>query len=105
MSHWSDEVKDLLRENPSVFSTRVIMRQFAYKKVSSASELKAAIKSYLSPKTRPPRTQAKSAQAQISLQEKKERRAALTAYLTKQKKLSSLIKDEIKKAFAELNLI
>lgn len=105
MSHWSDEIKDLLRQNPSVFSTRVIMRQFAYKKVNSSNELKAAIKSYLAPKPKTPIKSPTSTKPLLPAQEKKARRAVLTAYLAKQKKLSSLIKDEIKKAFIELNLI
>lgn len=107
MSGWNDDIKALLRENPSVFSTRVIMRQFAYKKVASMNELKSAIKSYLAPKPKK-NTKAldtKQAKTPEPTNEKKARRIALTKYLAKQNVLSSLIKDEIKKAFVELDLI
>ncbi len=104
MSSWSDEIKNLFRQHPEVFSTRVIMRQFAYRKFTNPSELKEAIKSFLAPqaKTKPKTTKIKAASAS---QDKKARRTELTSYLAKQKKLSNLIKDEIKKAFIALELI
>lgn len=107
ISHWGDDIKNLLRENPRVFSTRVIMRQFAYKKVNSASELKAAIKNYLLPKNKIPAKNLELTKNKIvnSTQDKKTRRTALISYLAKQKMLSSIIKDEIKRAFVELELI
>ena len=101
ISTWSDEIKNLLRENSNIFSTRVIMRQLAYKKFATTAELKAAIKSYLLPKAKIISTKAKN----NNTQEKKSRRVELNNYLTKQKLLSNIIKDEIKKAFVALELI
>lgn len=102
MSAWAEDIKNLLRQHPDKFSTRVIMRQFAYKKVNSQSELKAAIKSYLNPEVKKPAPKAKIT---APIQDKKVRRTALTNYLAKQNKLSSIIKDEIQKAFLALDLI
>jgi ParB/RepB/Spo0J family partition protein len=108
MSGWSDDIKNLLRENPAIFSTRVIMRQFAYKKFTSTNELKNRIKDFLYPKNA-----AKNAHTKISKKEnasgnshdKKSMKKVLNAYLEQQKLLSEIIKEEIKKAFVELNLI
>ena len=104
MSGWSDEIKNLLREHPNTFSTRVIMRNFAYKKFASTAELKAAIRSFISPKSKQAKATTPKKTTNLS-QDKKARRVELTNYLAKQKMLSSLIKDEIKKAFAALELI
>lgn len=107
MAGWTDEVKHMLREHPSVFSTRVIMRHFAYKKFQSSSELKVSIKSYLSPNTKTKISKAvrtTNTAANLGL-DKKSIRIALRNYLAKQTVLSGVIKDEIKKAFVELKLI
>lgn len=106
MAGWSDEVKGLFRESPTVFSTRVIMRQFAYRKFSNETELKEAIYSLTIP--------AKSKKSEkiqivnlkkVDYGDKKAIKQALTSYLGQQKFLSELIKDEIRKAFSELKLI
>lgn len=106
MAGWSDEIKKSFRERSDVFSTRVIMRQFAYRKYNSENELKLAIKNHLSqlgPKnTTKSKIVAKTAK---KIDEKPARRAALRGYLAKQNFLSKLIKDEIKKAFVALELI
>lgn len=107
MAGWSDEIKNLLRENPGVFSTRVIMRQFAYRRFVSAAELRDSIKSYLTPKTKLKKDkleQSPKSQPAVGY-DKKAIKAALGEYLAKQNLLSGLIKDEIKKAFVEMKLI
>lgn len=105
MADWTAEIKTILRSNPSVFSTRVIMRQFAYKKFSSQSELKSSIKSLIAPKSiTKPKIETTRKKPSIELN-KKAVRSSLNDYLTKQKYLSTVIKDEIKKAFTELKLI
>lgn len=107
MATWSDEVKDLIRRNPTVFSTRVVMRQFAYKRFSSSAELKAAIKEVLSPKVESKKKKQESSATleQKGAFDKKAIKSSLNDYLSKQKLLSGVIKDEIRKAFAELKLI
>jgi ParB/RepB/Spo0J family partition protein len=102
ISQWSDDIKKTMREKADIFSTRVIMREFAYKKLNTTSDIKNAIKNYLAPKTKKISTPALK---NSSGHEKKACRQALNSYLAKQTKLSSLIKDEIKRAFTELELI
>ncbi len=102
MAGWSDEIKNMFRENPQIFSTRLIMRQFAYKKFANASELKASIKAMLAPKIKEKSSKKISNNA---LPNKKDIKNELKAYLLKQNLLSDLIKEEITKAFAELKLI
>ena len=81
------------------------MRQFAYKRFDTPSELKENIKSYL----------AKNAEQKIKVIEakpglkiksldKKSLNLALKEYLYKRKLLSGIIKEEIRKAFVELKL-
>jgi ParB/RepB/Spo0J family partition protein len=104
---WTSEVKQLLRENPAVFSTRVIMRQFAYKRFSSPLELKNHIKSFISPKPKMNKTVRKPLndnRKEIAL-DKKAIKASLHEYLNRQNLLSAVIKAEIKKTFVELKLI
>lgn len=101
MSSWSDEVKNMFREHPEAFSTRVIMRQFAYKKFAHDHDLKAGIKAFLAPKAK---ENLKKTQL-VALPDKKFIKAELKSYLAKQKVLSELIKDEITRAFIELKLI
>lgn len=111
MANWADEIKDLIRKNPSVFSTRVIMRQLAYKKFDTTAELRTAVKGILSPKVDAKRKKnavdAKSDGKDESKNapDKKALKTALNDYLSKQKLLSGVIKEEIKKAFIELRLI
>jgi ParB/RepB/Spo0J family partition protein len=107
MAFWSDEIKQILRQNPSIFSTRVIMRQFAYKKFGSLGELKSAIKNLLAPKEtkKNPLKSNSSSLASTTNLDKKSIKTALDSYLSKQKLLSGIIKDEIKRAFIELKLI
>lgn len=107
MADWSDEIKGMLRGNPKIFSTRVIMRQFAYRKFVSTTELKNAIEAYCTPKQVNKIKRAKSSgSAESSIAgDRKAMRAALNAYLVKQKLLSSVIKEEIERAFMELKLI
>jgi hypothetical protein len=103
MATWPDDVKEIIRRNPEVFSTRVVMRQFAYKRFVSNSDLKTALKSILTPKVK---IKAKRADpAQKDGVDKKAIRLSLNEYLSKQKLLSNVIKDEIRKAFSELKLI
>lgn len=107
ISSWPDDIKDLIRKNPKVLSTRVVMRQLAYRKFNSTAELKTAVKQIIAPK---PKTNAKISASKhvastITVADKKQVKNALTDYLSKQKLLSSVIKDEIKKAFIELKLI
>ena len=111
MANWADEIKDTIRKNPSVFSTRVIMRQLAYKKYDSVSDLKIAIKSILSPKSVAKKKRSEtstSVESKFDLKQRVDKKAikvSLTDYLAKQKLLSAVIKDEIRKAFSELRLI
>lgn len=107
MSNWNDDIKNMFRENPSVFSTRVIMRQFAYKKFTTNSELKAAIKTVLMPKSKGIKAKKKLTKEveHNLLPDKKVLKSQLRTYLSGQKFLSKLIKDEITKAFIELKLI
>jgi ParB/RepB/Spo0J family partition protein len=106
MAGFSDEAKNRFRENPDIFSTRVIMRQFAYRKYSSQKELKDAIEKCLipvGPKKKPKKIQAIS---EVSIQpDKKSLKSALSLYLSKQNLLSEVIKEEIRRAFIELKLI
>lgn len=109
MAAWQADVKDILRENPETFSTRVIMRQFAYKKFDTVAELRSSIKGFLNPKSKKlkveaPQPRASTAKATPML-DKKAMKEALTDYLSKQKVLSAVIKSEIKRAFVELKLI
>lgn len=101
MADWSLEVKDLFRQNSDVFSTRVIMRQFAYRKYEDDKTLIVAIKEFLKPtqiaKKAKPSQRAGEHQPKVV-------KESLEKYLAKQKYLSSLIKDEIRKAFVELKL-
>lgn len=103
MAKWSSEIKKILRQNPQKFSTRVIMRQFAYKKFTSDVELKAAIKLYLQPnkKVSPKKKSVKNA---VTI-DKKQVASDLDVYLSEQNTLSHIIKEEIKKAFSSLKLI
>ncbi len=107
MADWADDVKQLFRENQSKFSTRVIMRQFAYRKFDSAAELKANVKNYLMPKAKAKVTVTPKPEIEEKAYEpdKKALKLALKEYLAKEKFLSDVIKDEIKKAFVELKLI
>lgn len=109
MAAWQDDIKEILRENPETFSTRVIMRQFAYKRFDTATELRNCIKSFLNPKNKkkaenPPLKSAAS-KSSTSTYDKKVLKSALNDYLAKQKLLSGVIKNEIKRAFVELKLI
>jgi len=45
LSTWPEDVKDLARQHPAIFSTRVLMREFAYKAFASDDELREKIKS------------------------------------------------------------
>jgi len=108
MADWTDEVKQLVRENQSKLSTRIIMRQFAYKKFETAAELKASIRHFLAPETKSkkaPRVPTAAAESKAQELDKKSLKVALRDYLAKQKFLSDVIKDEIKRAFIELKLI
>lgn len=106
MADWSDEIKGMLRGNQKIFSTRVIMRQFAYRKFASPADLKNAIESYGAPKQISKIKRAKSSSSVGgSATDKKAVRLALNAYLAKQKVLSNVIKEEIERAFVELKLI
>jgi ParB/RepB/Spo0J family partition protein len=107
MADWPAEVKNLLRENPKMFSTRVIMRQFAYRKFATPMDLKNSIQGYISPKQKPASKRARSVLTESSevSNNKKAIRSALKTYLAKQKLLSSVIKEEIERAFVELKLI
>lgn len=102
MSDWSLEVKNLLRQNSDVFSTRVIMRQFAYRKHENDEKLLLAIKEYLKPTTI---TKKAKTLPRATDNPPKFAKENLEKYLAKQKFLSSLIKDEIRRAFVELKLI
>lgn len=107
MADWTSDIKAMFREHSNIFSTRVIMRQFAYKKFAQPNELKNAIKAMLTPKTKVSKAKAVaiSAPAASTLPDKKAIKAELRSYLAKQNLLSELIKDEIMKAFTELKLI
>lgn len=105
MANWSDDIKKSFRERSDIFSTRVIMRQFAYRKFKNDHELKLAIKSLLAPKTSAPKPKTRLAKVTAKIDDKPARRTALKNYLSKQNLLSQLIKDEIKKAFMALDLI
>lgn len=107
MANWSDEIKNLFRENTSIFSTRVIMRQFAYRKFSGEQDLKEAIKRLAIPRVKTKKTKlTQSVNTKTrSADEKKALKQALTTYLSQQNLISELIKDEIRKAFSELKLI
>lgn len=110
MANWADEIKDVIRKNPAVFSTRVVMRQLAYKKFDTTTELRGAIKGILSPKIEEKRKKVdipvvESRTSQKTGSDKKALKSLLNDYLSKQKLLSGLIKDEIRKAFVELKLI
>ncbi len=107
MANWNSDIKDMFRQHPTVFSTRVIMRQFAYKKFSTAAEMKTAIKTVLLPKTKENKSKKRVSKEsiQVGSLNKKELKAQLRIYLNSQEFLSKLIKDEITKAFVELKLI
>ncbi len=107
MANWNDEIKGLIRQNPSSLSTRVIMRQLAYKKFESNSDLKAAIKNLISPKSEGKQKKASTpshGEPKLNF-DKRTIKVALNEYLSKQKLLSGIIKKEITKAFTELKLI
>ncbi len=106
MGNWSAEIKDLFRGHPNIFSTRVIMRQFAYKKFTGTAELKNAVKGLIAPKSKVAKPKKNAAAvAQVPVFDKKIMKAELRAYLAKQNILSSVIKEEITRAFVELKLI
>lgn len=106
MSGWSDEVKSMFRENQTIFSTRVIMRQFAYRKFAHEDELKDAIRKLITPASaKKDKKSIKTSLKADGILDKKAIKQALTTYLGQQKFLSEIIKDEIKKAFSELKLI
>ena len=107
MADWSEDVKNLLRENPKIFSTRVIMRSFAYKKFGSPLELKNSIQQYTMPKAKIAGKERSKLSVSVAgpRSDKKAVKSALTTYLSKQKLLSKVIKEEITKAFIELKLI
>ena len=105
MATWGDDVKNLFREHPDIFSTRVIMRQFAYKKFASDSEMKVAIKYQINPPAKKESAKTKRVAVAAKGSDKKSMRVELEGYLAKQKVLSGLIKDEIKKAFMAMKLI
>lgn len=98
IANWPDDIKNIIKDNRNMLSTRVIMRQFAYKKFASFEQLKEVMHNYLNPKDNLPSKKKKPL-------DKKNLRIALQLYLSKQKVLSDIIKEEIKKAFVELNLI
>jgi ParB/RepB/Spo0J family partition protein len=103
MADWQENTKALLRSHPDKFSTRVIMRNFAYKKFASMAELNQAIQEIINPKKI--NNKVKSHQKNVEFIDKKSMQDKLKTYLNQQKLLSSIIKDEIKKAFSSLNLI
>lgn len=106
MADWADDIKQTLREDPSKFSTRVIMRQFAYKKFDSPHALKTSIKNYDQPKTKLKALKKNDlASRPVAESDKQQIKNALVSYLSKQKLLSEVIKDEITKAFSALKLI
>lgn len=43
MAAWPEDVKALVRKHPEVFSTRTLMREFAYRKFATPEELRQAI--------------------------------------------------------------
>lgn len=98
IANWPDDIKNIIKDNRTTLSTRVIMRQFAYKKFASHEQLKEAMHNYLNPRDNVPTKKKKAL-------DKKNLRIALQSYLSKQKVLSNIIKEEIRKAFIELNLI
>lgn len=103
MAEWSLAVKELLREHSEVFSTRVIMRQFAYRKYDGDGALLDGIRNFLAP----PKVVKKAKTSVLTMKEHQPKvlKDNLEKYLVKQKYLSTLIKDEIRKAFIELDLI
>lgn len=106
MAGWSEEIKKQFRDRSDVFSTRVIMRQFAYKKFNSDQEIKAAIKLHIAPKNaKPTKKVTAPVKKARSVEDRPARRQALKGYLAKQHLLSKLVKDEIRKAFIALELI
>lgn len=102
MAGWGEGIKKSLRERSDIFSTRVIMRQFAYKKYSTEQDLKKAIKALVISRQS---SNKKATDKPTKSDEKTSRRLKLMDYLATQDLLSSLIKDEIKKAFKALDLI
>ena len=82
------------------------------KKYDTTADLKVAIKSLLGPKQltkskrsdKTPIVASKKSETKAGV-DKKELKASLNDYLAKQKLLSGVIKDEIRKAFVELRLI
>lgn len=105
MSQWSDEIKGRLRANPQVFSTRVIMRQLAYRRFSSSNELKRTISHMVSGTRDVKAKKTRSKGEPAHSVDRAKLNADLQAYLKGQKLLSTVIKDEIKKAFMSLGLI
>lgn len=104
IASWPKDIKKIVRENAQVFSTRVLMRQFAYRKFANSAALKTAINHVLNPKAKKKKTPVKVAGAQAK--GKEEIRARLDHYLNDDKLLiSDVIKDEIIKAFTSLELI
>ena len=103
IASWSEEIHNLLRAHPALFSARIILRQFAYKKFLNERALKSAIQSTIKGK-KTVKTVSKKA-ASVSGIDKKNMRVKLDTYLNKQHALSHVIKDEIEKAFKALSLI
>lgn len=106
MSSWTMEIKKIIRKNNKLLSTRVIMRQFAYRKFASMADLKEAIVHFVESNENPiakPKVSKRSA-GLLSIN-RSQIRKDLRRYLLNQNTLSSIIKEEIEKAFIELNLI
>lgn len=97
MSLWPKDIKELLRSNANLFSARVILRNLAYKKFTSNEELKSHILNMIN---KPSIKKEKKLSSN-----KKQLKQSLNQYLSKQKLLSDVIKEEITKAFIQLNLI
>lgn len=94
MATWPDEAKKIIRENQSLFTTRLLVHQIACKKYGSEKELLATINSFIKTNKKP---QEKNSKKKLTMER-------LSEYLSA-KKFSKDIKQAIQQAFKELKFI
>lgn len=95
MAEWPEKVKDLIRKHPEVFSTRTLMREFAYRRFASSEELRQAIEGKIAQKASP---------VTVSLRKEK-LRAQLNDYFQKRSDLSQEVRQAVNEVLNYLKLL